>query len=151
MLCAPQITFKLTRGNRDCHWGNLQSLLWRIPLRREKRWEEREKYTPPKKPGLNRPAMEKYWYLMHILKKKTECTSNLHLKKDAWKGFRDTWVLSFFVVSIISVFLSVCVGVCDGEGGGACVITQDRWFPERLHYSLEISRLVSLALSTRAP
>jgi hypothetical protein len=83
---------------------------------------------------------------------KTECTSNLHLKKkDAWKGFRDTWVLSFLLFpSFLFFFLCVWESVT-GMGGSACVITQDRWFPDRLHYSQEISRLVSSALSTRAP
>lgn len=67
MLCAPQISLELTGGNRDGHWGNLQFVLWRIPLRGGR--EMGEKYTSEKekkkKLARTRTAMEKYWYFMH--------------------------------------------------------------------------------------
>lgn len=55
MLCAPQISLELTGGNRDGHWGNLQFVLWRIPLRRGREMGERErggKNIPQKKSWL---------------------------------------------------------------------------------------------------
>lgn len=56
MLCAPQISLKLTGGNRDGHWGNLQFVLWRIPLRRGREMGERgEKYTSEKELAWTRP------------------------------------------------------------------------------------------------
>lgn len=50
MQHAPQISLKLTGGNRDGHWGNLQFVLWRVPLRRWKRGAR--KYTQEKEQAI---------------------------------------------------------------------------------------------------
>lgn len=91
MLCAPQISLELTGGNRDGHWGNLQFVLWRIPLRRGREMGERgEKYTSEKELAWRRPP----WKNTDISCTETPlCTSKTQtVKKQGWvEGTRVTW------------------------------------------------------------
>lgn len=78
MLCAPQISLKLTGGNRDGHWGNLQFVLWRIPLRGGKEMgESGEKYTSEKELAWTRPP----WKNTDI-----SCTETPPQKHRRWKN-----------------------------------------------------------------
>lgn len=93
MLCAPQISLRLTGGNRDGHWGNLQFVLWRIPRRTGRETgREGEKYTSEKVLARTRPP----WKNTDISCTETPlCTSKTQTfkkKKQEWaQCTRVTW------------------------------------------------------------
>lgn len=96
MQHAPQISLKLTGGNRDGHWGNLQFVLWRVPLRRWKRGAR--KYTQEKEQAILWPpwkncdiSRKEMW--RHTSKKTDSENTGTGVTWDRWNSDRTGRIL----------------------------------------------------------